>query len=87
MKLAGTDHFFVQLARRASNLIAQLGKLEANAFREQLDAINLQSPVFVTGLARSGTTILLEQLARTNVFATHRYRDFPFLHTPIWWNR
>ena len=47
----------------------------------------IDRPIYVTGLARSGTTILLETLARHPDVATHRYRDFPFLFTPYLWNR
>jgi hypothetical protein len=37
-------------------------------------------------LARSGTTILLETLATTKGLATHLYKDFPFIFTPVLWN-
>lgn len=47
----------------------------------------VKSPVFVCGMARSGSTILLETLARLPGFTTHRYADFPMLWTPWWWNR
>jgi len=45
------------------------------------------APVFVCGMARSGSTILLESLARLPGFTSHRYADFPMLWTPWWWNR
>ena len=35
----------------------------------------------------SGTTILLELLAGRPGVATHRYRDFPPVFTPLFWNR
>jgi hypothetical protein len=35
-------------------------------------------------LARSGSTILLEMIAAHADVATHRYRDFWYLHTPVW---
>src|SRR5690606_5543850 len=47
----------------------------------------VEKPVHVTGLARSGTTILLELLARHPEAATHRYRDFPPVLVPWMWNR
>ena len=46
----------------------------------------IDRPVYVYGLARSGSTVLLEALAQVPGFATHRYADFPFLYTPWWWN-
>src|SRR5690606_10191757 len=43
-------------------------------------------PVYIAGLARSGSTILLELLSRHPHLATHRYQDFPPLFTPWSWN-
>ena len=87
MKIAATDYALVRIAQQASGLCKLLGRMESSYLRQELDAITIDKPIFITGLARSGTTILLEQLARTDLFATHRYRDFPFLHTPFWWNK
>jgi hypothetical protein len=39
-----------------------------------------------TGLARAGSTILLEWLGRHPDCATHRYKDYPLVHIPYWWN-
>ena len=43
--------------------------------------------VYVTGLARAGTTTLLEGLHSTNVFASLTYRDMPFVMSPNLWER
>jgi hypothetical protein len=40
----------------------------------------------VAGLARSGSTILLETLAQVPGVVSHRYKDFPMVYTPYWWN-
>ncbi|MCF8065198.1 MAG: sulfotransferase [Desulfarculaceae bacterium] len=42
-------------------------------------------PVFVTGLARAGTTILLEAIYASGRFATLTYRDMPFITAPNLW--
>lgn len=44
-------------------------------------------PVFVTALPRAGTTLLLSLLAALPEFATHTYRDMPFVLSPMLWNR
>lgn len=46
----------------------------------------ITKPIYVGGLARSGSTILLETLSSYPGIACHRYRDFPFIFTPVWWN-
>ena len=60
-----------------AGLWVKLGNVESNAMRAELDAIAIDRPVYIAGLARSGTTILLELLAGHSDVATHRYRDFP----------
>lgn len=64
----------------------KLASIESGLLENALPA-RIDRPIYVTGLARSGTTILLETLARHPEVATHRYRDFPFLFTPYLWNR
>jgi hypothetical protein len=44
-------------------------------------------PIFVTSLARGGTTALLYALHAVPGVATHTYRDMPFLTAPDLWNR
>ncbi|MDH4571906.1 sulfotransferase family protein [Salinicola acroporae] len=65
----------------------KLGNLETRAVRDAIAGKRVDRPVYVAGLARSGTTILLEHLAAHPKVASHRYVDFPPLLTPYWWNR
>jgi hypothetical protein len=64
-----------------------LGNLETRYLEDRLTDIAIVQPVYVAGLARAGTTIVLEALARHPSVATHRYRDFPAVFTPYWWDR
>lgn len=75
------------LIDRTAGFWQKLGDIESNAFAAELDKIRIERPIYVTGLARAGTTILLELLASRPGVATHRYRDFPPLYTPVFWNR
>jgi len=61
-----------------------LAALESRVLRAEIDAQPLQQPVYVCGLARAGSTLLLELLAEAPGFATHCYADFPLLWTPYW---
>lgn len=65
----------------------RLGNLESRLRSEDIEDIEIEKPVFVCGLARAGTTILLEVLSSHPDLGSHRYRDDPFLFTPIFWNR
>lgn len=42
-------------------------------------------PVYICGLARSGTTLLLELLAQMPEFRSQTYRDMPFVLAPNLW--
>lgn len=87
MKLGSIDYLLAMAAHMGRPLGRVLANVEAEYLRRSLDSTPIVRPLFLTGLARSGTTILLQELCRTDVFATHRYRDFPFLMTPYVWHR
>jgi hypothetical protein len=62
-----------------------LSKWESSLLSMRLAATAIDRPVFISGLARAGTTILLRKLCELPEFATHTYADFPFLFTPYAW--
>lgn len=72
------------LAERFPALWYALGRLEFSLVAR--NSPEVQRPVFITGLARSGTTVLLELISSLPGMTSHRYRDFPFLKTPVIWN-
>ncbi len=75
------------MVERRAGFWQRLGDLESKVYAHELESVPLDRPVYVTGLARAGTTILLEVLAARPGVATHRYRDFPPVYTPLFWNR
>lgn len=64
-----------------------LAKVESSSHRDALDGIAIDRPIYVTGLARCGSTILLELLESHADTGSHRYRDFPLVMAPVFWNR
>jgi len=86
MILREQDFRLVTLSRRLGPLNKVLADLETDFVAQRLESVSIDRPVFLTGLARSGTTILLTLLSQTDGVATHRYRDFPFLEIPFLWN-
>jgi hypothetical protein len=80
------DYALVVASRWLAPLLRGLGELEFDLLESRLRNVNVRAPVFVTGLARSGTTTVLTLLSQADGVATHRYRDFPFLATPLLWN-
>lgn len=63
-----------------------LAGLESAVLRDQIDAIRIDRPIYVAGVARSGSTILTEILAGHPQVTCHRYSDFPNVYTPYWRN-
>ncbi len=82
-----TDRTLHQLA--FNTITAQLGlaDIEDRVYSRTLKAYPADRPIFVTGLPRAGTTLLLECFARMPEFASHCYRDMPFVLTPMFWDR
>lgn len=85
--LTTTDYALLQFSQRVRPLLSWLSACESHWLAEQLAPLAIERPVIISGLARSGSTILLELLSRLPGVATHRYRDFPFWQIPCWWNK
>lgn len=81
-----TDKLLHNLAFSGLGLQRALADLEGRLYRKQLARVQPGPPVFVTALPRAGTTLLLEVLNADPAFATHNYRDMPFLLCPLLWN-
>jgi hypothetical protein len=66
---------------------AALADIESRIFSDALATVRVDRPVFITGLPRAGTTILLEIIVATGEFVSHTYRDMPFVMLPMLWSR
>ena len=61
-----------------------LDRFETRWLNNNLDKINIERPIYITGLARSGTTIILEMLHKHPDLASHQYKHFLIPYTPYW---
>jgi hypothetical protein len=86
-KIDGWTDRLGRLASRYQRQMIGLGNLETRLFADEIEPTTIDRPIFIAGLARAGTTILLESLERHPDTVTHRYRDFPMVLTPVFWNR
>jgi hypothetical protein len=64
-----------------------LGRLESSLVAEELRRVPVRMPIYVCGLARSGSTLLHEVVSSHPGVATHRVKDYPMLFTPYWWRQ
>lgn len=82
-----TERWLHQIAFQTGQAQQALADLEDTMFSDDLQAMSMGRPTFITSLPRSGTTIVLRLLANTPAFASHTYEDMPFLLCPLLWNR
>ena len=88
--LENNYHYFSRLLHKVALGIPQLAKVSFEL--DQLFSNRVRTgyfderPVFISGLARSGTTILLRAFASTGRFRSLTYRDMPFTLMPCLWN-
>ncbi|MBY8978130.1 sulfotransferase [Rhodobacteraceae bacterium NNCM2] len=61
--------------------------IETALARPDAEAAGVGRHVFVAGLARAGTTILMRRLHATGAFRSLTYRDMPFVLAPGLWSR
>jgi hypothetical protein len=76
-----------QAGHRFESASVRLGAVESRLLGRRLRGQVVDRPIYVTGLARAGTTITLELLSRHPDVATHRYRDMAQPYLPYLWNR
>ena len=72
--------------RATRGLWRSLGNLETRVVAEETEGLRVNQPIYVTSLARAGTTIVTEMLERHPALTCHHYSDFPNMWTPYWRN-
>ncbi|MEM6519696.1 MAG: sulfotransferase [Cyanobacteria bacterium P01_C01_bin.70] len=80
------DQTLHKIAFKTYDAQTALAGFENQRFSERLTHFKTARPVFITALPRAGTTLLLECFARSPEFASHCYRDMPFVLIPCLWN-
>ena len=69
-------------------MLAKLSyNVEKRILNNKIQDFELNQAVFITGLARAGTTVILNSLYNTHQFASLKYSNMPFLLMPNSWNR
>lgn len=81
------DRLLHRVAFLRPGLQRTLGDVENDLFKKALADVEVRRPVFITGLPRAGTTLLLELLHDTGQFASFTYRQMPFVLNPLLWDR
>ena len=75
--------FFGWLVHSQSNLWIDIGKLETRLLQARLEQVAVDAPIYVTGLARAGTTLLLSVLESHAKLTSFKYCDYYGAFTPF----
>jgi hypothetical protein len=86
-QVTGWSHAVGGFVAKHQSLILKLAEAETKALEDHLAANPVKAPIYVCGMARAGTTILLDALSSHPDVGTHRYSDYPLVHLPYWWAR
>ncbi len=81
------DRFLHSMALGSSMIKTISFDLERNLNNVQVQRIIHEPHVFIAGLARAGTSLLLRTLYTKGDFATLTYRDMPFVLAPQLWRK
>lgn len=79
------DRILHRIALGRPGLQLGLAEMENDTHRKALDQVPEGGEVFVTGLPRAGTTLVLTLLHNTGEFAAQTYRHMPFVLAPLMW--
>lgn len=86
-RYSSLDRLLHRIAFATAPLQIEMADLEDRLCRAELAGIDVRQPVFITALPRAGTTLLLDLCVALDEFASHCYRDMPFVLLPMMWDR
>ena len=79
--------FLAKLVNEIPGVANTLNRLESSWMQNRTDRQEIISPIYVTGLARSGTTVVLEMLNQHRDLASHRYLHMVVPYAPHWFQK
>ena len=77
-------YYIAKLVRTIPAVGDTLHTLEFSKMKKSMESLTVDRPIYVTGLARAGTTITLEMLSKHPDVATHRYLHMVMPYVPHW---
>ncbi len=81
-KLNFQPYKFIKNNRR---FIKYAAEIEDWVYKKKIDKVSINSPIFVSGLARSGTTYVTNLINNSEEVASIKYENLPFIELPMFW--
>lgn len=80
------DRLLHRLAFASLNAQKAISDIEDGTQAARFASVAAERPVFITSMPRAGTTLMLETVVSMGGFASHTYRDMPFVLCPLTWD-
>jgi hypothetical protein len=80
-------YYLAKVLNFINPFIRFLDNIESAILSRSLISFKELKPIYITGLARAGTTITLEMLSKHPDIATHRYLHIPNIYLPFLWTK
>ncbi|MFX0091159.1 MAG: sulfotransferase [Candidatus Hodarchaeota archaeon] len=77
-------YFIAKFFHEFPTLANTIHTIESFKLRKKMEEIDIDRPIYITGFARAGTTIVLEMLSQHPDVAAHRYLHMVLSYTPHW---
>ncbi len=75
-------YFIAKLVSSYPTLGRILNRLESTIMKKRIENMTIDKPSYITGMARAGTTVMLEMLCQHPDVATHLYMHMVLPYTP-----
>ncbi len=75
-------YFIAKLVSSYPFLGNALNRLESTVMKKRIERTTIDRPTYITGMARAGTTVMLEMLSQHPDVATHQYMHMVLPYTP-----
>ncbi|MGY5875543.1 MAG: sulfotransferase [Candidatus Thorarchaeota archaeon] len=75
-------YFIAKMMRSFPSLASTLHNLESAMMRKRIEDVHVDRPTYITGMARAGTTVVLEMLSQHPDIGAHRYLHMVLPYTP-----
>ncbi|MDX1580375.1 MAG: sulfotransferase [Alphaproteobacteria bacterium] len=81
------DKLLHRMALGSRDIAEMSFRIDQGLVKPDREGVPGENHVFVSGLARAGTTIIMRRLYATEAFRSLTYRDMPFVLAPNLWQR
>lgn len=86
-RMPGGTYLLIRTVHQLRRLFIGLSRLESFLLGAEVMHAPIDRPIYVCGIARSGTTVTLEMLQNHPDAACHYYYHAPLPYLPLWWDR